>query len=120
MMTSRRVFHRSLRWGSSGAALGGIRRGTIVDRSVHDCEGLRVEKLSFEGRVAIVTGAGRGIGRAHAVLLAARGASVVVNDLGGSMEGAGADAGPASAVATEIVAAGGVAIADSSDVSVVS
>ncbi len=57
---------------------------------------------SFEGRVAVVTGAGRGIGRAYARLLAERGARVVVNDLGGSMQGDGADAEPASAVAAEI------------------
>jgi NAD(P)-dependent dehydrogenase (short-subunit alcohol dehydrogenase family) len=70
----------------------------------------------FEGRVAIVTGAGRGIGRAHARLLAERGASVVVNDLGGSAEGVGADAEPAALVAAEIVAAGGTAVAETSDV----
>jgi len=71
----------------------------------------------FAGRVAIVTGAGRGIGRAHARLLAERGAKVVVNDLGGSMEGKGADAGPADSVVAEIRAAGGEAVPDTHDVS---
>jgi NAD(P)-dependent dehydrogenase (short-subunit alcohol dehydrogenase family) len=78
-----------------------------------------VTRLSFEGRVAVVTGAGRGIGRAHARLLAERGASVVVNDLGGSMAGEGADEAPAAAVASEITAAGGAAIADHNDVATV-
>ena len=78
-----------------------------------------VSRHSFEGRVAVVTGAGRGIGRAHALLLADRGASVVVNDLGGSKSGVGEDAGVASNVATEIVAAGGAALADNSDVATV-
>ena len=70
----------------------------------------------FDGRVAIVTGAGRGIGRAYARLLAERGASVVVNDLGGSMDGVGADGAPSSAVAADIVVASRVAIADGNDV----
>src|SRR4051812_14001516 len=76
-----------------------------------------MDTMRFDGRVAIVTGAGRGIGRAHARLLAERGAQVVVNDLGGSMEGDGSDVGPAQSVVDEIVAAGGEAIADTNDVS---
>lgn len=73
----------------------------------------------FDGRVAAVTGAGRGIGRAYARLLAERGASVVVNDLGGSVEGDGADTAPAEAVAAEIEDGGGAAVADHSDVATV-
>jgi NAD(P)-dependent dehydrogenase (short-subunit alcohol dehydrogenase family) len=64
-----------------------------------------------------VTGAGRGIGRAYALLLAQRGASVVVNDLGGSVEGSGTDAGPAAEVVATIIGAGGSAVADGSDIS---
>ncbi len=75
-----------------------------------------MDTYNFEGRVAVVTGAGRGIGRAYARLLAERGASVVVNDLGGSMQGVGVDAAVASTVAAEIDATGGTAIADENDV----
>jgi NAD(P)-dependent dehydrogenase (short-subunit alcohol dehydrogenase family) len=70
----------------------------------------------LDGRVAVITGAGRGIGREHALLFAAEGASVVVNDLGGSNSGEGVDAGPASDVVDEIVAAGGTAVANTEDV----
>ena len=72
---------------------------------------------SLEGKVAIVTGAGRGIGREHALALAKAGAQVVVNDLGGSLAGEGADATPAQSVVDEIVAAGGEAVANDDDVS---
>ncbi|HET9877385.1 MAG TPA: SDR family oxidoreductase [Mycobacterium sp.] len=70
----------------------------------------------LDGRIAVITGAGRGIGREHALLFAAEGASVVVNDLGGSNAGEGADAGPAHQVVDEIIAAGGRAAANTDDV----
>ena len=72
---------------------------------------------SFEGKVALVTGAGRGIGRAEALLLASEGAKVVVNDVGGSPDGSGSDAGPAQQVVDEIDAAGGAAAANTDDIS---
>ena len=72
--------------------------------------------LRFDGRVAIITGAGGGLGRAHALLLASRGARVVVNDLGGSLDGVGGDNAAASRVAQEIIAAGGQASANFDDI----
>jgi NAD(P)-dependent dehydrogenase (short-subunit alcohol dehydrogenase family) len=69
-----------------------------------------------EGRVAIVTGAGRGIGREHALSLARHGAKVVVNDLGGSMDGTGSDLTPAEQVVEEIRAMGGEAVANADNV----
>lgn len=71
---------------------------------------------TLDGRVAIVTGAGRGIGREHALLFAREGAGVVVNDLGGANDGTGADAGPAQQVVNEIIEAGGKAVANTDNV----
>ena len=71
---------------------------------------------TLDGRVAIITGAGRGIGREHALLFAAEGAKVVVNDLGGSLEGTGGDVTAAQSVVDEIVAAGGQAVANHDDI----
>jgi len=72
---------------------------------------------ALDGRVAIITGAGRGIGREHALLFAREGAHVVVNDLGGSTDGSGSDASPAEEVVAEIEALGGEAVANHDDVS---
>ena len=72
--------------------------------------------LGFDGKVAIVTGAGGGLGRQHALLLAQRGALVVVNDLGGAVDGTGSSATPAEQVVAEIKAAGGEAVADAHSV----
>ncbi|HWE56425.1 MAG TPA: SDR family oxidoreductase [Acidimicrobiales bacterium] len=76
-----------------------------------------MSEIGFDGKVAIVTGAGGGLGRQHALLLASRGARVVINDLGGSVSGEGSDLGPADKVAQEIRDAGGEAVSDGHSVS---
>lgn len=76
-----------------------------------------MNELRFDERVAVITGAGGGLGRSYALLLASRGASVVVNDLGGSVDGQGSDAGAAARVVEEIRAAGGTAVANTDSVS---
>ncbi len=75
-----------------------------------------MSKLDFTGKVAIVTGGGNGIGRSHALQLAERGCKVVVNDLGGGVDGSGSSLGPAEKVVEEIKAAGGEAVADGNTV----
>jgi len=77
------------------------------------------DELGFDGQVAIITGAGGGLGREHALLMAGRGALVVVNDLGGAVDGTGSDQGAAAKVVEEIKAAGGEAVADTNSVATV-
>src|SRR5687767_13122287 len=72
--------------------------------------------LGYDGKVAIITGAGGGLGREHALLLASRGAQIVINDLGGSVSGEGGDEGPAQQTAKEIEGLGGVAVANTDSV----
>jgi NAD(P)-dependent dehydrogenase (short-subunit alcohol dehydrogenase family) len=74
------------------------------------------EALGFDGKVAIITGAGGGLGRQHALLLASRGVLVLVNDLGGAVDGTGSDKGAAERVVDEINAAGGEAVGDTNSV----
>ena len=71
---------------------------------------------ALDGRTAIITGAGRGIGREHALFFASEGANVVVNDLGGAVDGSGDDRSPAQQVVDEITSAGGQAVANADDV----
>jgi NAD(P)-dependent dehydrogenase (short-subunit alcohol dehydrogenase family) len=75
-----------------------------------------VADLGFDGKVAIITGAGGGLGRQHALLLASRGALVVVNDLGGAVDGSGSDKGAAERVVDEIKGLGGEAVANTDSV----
>src|ERR1700686_2965310 len=92
-------------------------------RASRFCPGMTIEPgipimtIRFDGRVAIVTDAGNGLGRAHALGLASRGAKVVVNDFGGARDGTGGSLTPAETVVEEIRKSGGVAMADSADVS---
>jgi NAD(P)-dependent dehydrogenase (short-subunit alcohol dehydrogenase family) len=75
-----------------------------------------MSEMRFDGRVAVITGAGRGLGRSYALLLASRGAKVVVNDNGSAIKGGGVDIGPAQQVVDEIRAAGGEAVANTDSV----
>jgi NAD(P)-dependent dehydrogenase (short-subunit alcohol dehydrogenase family) len=90
--------------------LSGAEKDRDLDRGEAGMAGL------CEGRVAIVTGGARGIGRAYCLMLAEEGAKVVVNDLGGARDGTGADLGPADEVVAEIKAGGGEAVANGADV----
>ncbi|MFZ9398097.1 MAG: SDR family NAD(P)-dependent oxidoreductase, partial [Ilumatobacteraceae bacterium] len=75
-----------------------------------------MSQLGYDGKVAIITGAGGGLGRQHALLMASRGALIVVNDLGGSVDGTGASTTAAQKVVDEIKALGGEAVADTNSV----
>jgi len=77
------------------------------------------DALGFDGKAAIITGSGGGLGREHALMMASRGALVVVNDLGGAIDGTGSDKGAAERVVDEIKAAGGEAVADTNSVATV-
>ena len=77
---------------------------------------MSADKLGYDGKVVIITGAGGGLGRQHALLMASRGALVVINDLGGAVDGSGSDKGAAERVVDEIKALGGEAVADTNSV----
>ena len=77
---------------------------------------MSTDQLGFDGKVAIITGAGGGLGRQHALLLASRGALIVVNDLGGAVDGSGSDKGAAQHMVDEIKSLGGEAVADTNSV----
>ncbi len=98
----------------SGAARARSRAGGPARRAAATVRAMA--DIGFDGQVAIVTGAGGGLGREHALLLASRGARVVVNDIGGSVHGEGNDRGPAEAVARTIRDLGGEAVADAHSV----
>src|SRR6266567_656289 len=89
----------------------------MIPHALSEPEGEMTERISLEGKVAVVTGSGRGLGRAYVELLAERGARVVVNDLGTDVSGSGKDATIAEQAAGLIRSCGGEAIADDSDVS---
>jgi len=92
------------------------RRRTGGIGAAGDSEDIVMADLGFDGRVVVITGAGGGLGREHALLLAQRGALIVVNDLGGAVDGTGSDKGAAERVVDEIKAAGGEAVADTNSV----
>ena len=77
---------------------------------------MSADQLGYDGKVVIITGAGGGLGRQHALLMASRGALVVINDLGGAVDGSGSDKGAADRVVDEIKALGGEAVADTNSV----
>src|SRR5215207_4910666 len=91
--------------------------GSSPGMTTKNTAGIPLMAIRFDGRVAIVTGAGNGLGRAHALGLASRGAKVVVNDFGSARDGTGGSLSPAEAVVDEIRKAGGTAMADGADVS---